>query len=120
MELGAVGDAYHVAQLDDALVGIEACETPVVGHVDLGWPLFLDKRTLLVDAVEKDVAHGDELRAGVGAEGLENGAGIAPAAANHAEAQRVAPRRMGGAADVERGEARRGGQGGGGFQELPA
>ena len=120
MELRGVGDEHHVADLDDSLVAVEPGETALVGHIDLRGLVLADQCALFMNAVEEDVAHGREFRARIGGERLEDGTGVAPAAANHADAQRVTPGRMGVPADVEHTESCGGGQRGGGFQELPA
>ena len=110
VELGRVGDQHHVRGLDHLLVAVEAGEAMVVVHGDLLAFGRLERSALGLDAVPENVAHGHQPGARVGGQRLAGRAGIAPAAADHADLDDVAARGVGAAAQVE-GADRRGGSG---------
>ena len=87
------GEDRHVARLQAVhrlLVGVEADELAVLGHVDLVGELLLQLRVAAVEAVLEDVGHGHQLdRAVLGRQGVGRRAGAAAAAADQGHLDRV-------------------------------
>lgn len=79
------------ACVDDLLIGVEADELFFGGDLDArcGFcaEFFGDAGERGFEAIFEDVAHGDESGVGVGAEGLDGGAGASTAAADEADAE---------------------------------
>ena len=74
------------------LVGVEAGEATLAGHIDFGGEATVVAQfaEAALDAVGEGVAHGDELDVRVGAEGLAGGAGATTAAADQADFEGIA------------------------------
>jgi hypothetical protein len=73
------------------LVAVEPDEAVVVLHLDLLGKLAFQVVETVIEAVAKNVAHGDELDVGTGPQRLNRGAGATVAAADHADLDRVGP-----------------------------
>jgi len=102
MKFCGIGNQHDVGGFDDALEGVKADETMIVIHQHLRWPDFLKLVAFAPDAVEKDISHRHEPRAGIRRESLGRRAGVAAAAANHADADDVAACGVGAAAKFDR------------------
>ena len=100
--------------IDRFLIGVEADEFALFGHVDLRLEFvgeaFLELLVAIGEAVVEDVGHGDEFELAVlDRQGVLNGAAAAAAAANEGDADGV----VFGGVDGRRGERCQGGDCGG-------
>ena len=86
-------DVVHVIERQHLLVGVEADELAVRGHVYVGGKFgLLEKVKAGVEAVLEDVAHGHQLDSGSSAENIFGGSCAALAAADQADSNHVAAR----------------------------
>lgn len=125
MKLCRVGDQDHVRRGNDMPVAVESGEAMIILHLHLirfavPGQLGGNRPARVVDALQKNVAHGHQPGAGIGAQRLGPRAGVATAAANQPHLQHVAARGMGKAADLQSGQRRGGGGGGRGFEKMAA
>ena len=89
-------DVVHVVKRQHLLVGVEADELAVRGHVYVGGKFgLLEKVKAGVEAVLEDVAHGHQLDSGSSAENIFGGSCAALAAADQADSNHVAARGVG-------------------------
>ncbi len=94
------GEDHHVhVALEHLLVGVEPGELPLLGHVDAVAEGPLQRAVAPGHALGEEVGHRHELGVRVGGHGVAGGPRPAPAAANQADPQHVAPGRMGGTVD---------------------
>ena len=94
------------ARREHLLVGVEAGESPLRGHVDpRAAPRTSQVLQAPLQAVGEKVAHGHEPHRPLGAQGLAAGAAAAVAAADEADPDRFAAGGMGGAGDAQRSAA---------------
>ena len=76
--------------IDRLLVGVQARELPLLGHVDAVRALLLDAPQAAVERSAKASAMATNLHVGLGAQGVDGRAGAAAAAADQGDLDRVA------------------------------
>ena len=115
------GKHRHVARLQTVhrlLVGVEAGEPAILGHVHLIAKLLLERLVTAIEPILESIGHGDQLHgAMLDVQGVGGGAGAASAATDQGHANGV----VFAGVDVRNGRAcqrRGGGNPSGGFQEF--
>ncbi len=115
-EAGRGGEEDDIGMLDGFLVGFEADEFPLIGHIDFAAEFGLEGGEAGLEAVREGIGHGDEPGAAAG-QGLAGCAGAASAATDEGEFQFIAARDLGAGGD---GEVDGSGCHGGAADEFPA